>query len=169
MFSLFKKQKNSQPKQDAQIVMLASPLKGRAVVLEEVPDATFADRILGGGCAVIPECGVLTAPADGVIDSLPDTRHAVMMTTDSGAELLMHIGIDTVELRGEHFSALVKPGDRVTAGQPLIEFDPDAVQAAGYAVVTPVIVTNSDAFRIRQVTLGAVSPGEMLMELEKIG
>ena len=167
MFGLFRKQKPAATK--TELISLTSPLMGRAVPLEEVPDPTFADRILGGGCAVIPESGVLCAPADGVIDSVPETRHAVMMTTDSGAELLMHIGIDTVELRGEHYFALVNPGERVTAGQPLIRFDPEAVAAAGYALVTPVILTNSDAFRIRQVTLGTVRPGDMLMELEKIG
>lgn len=168
MFKLFKKQKNAPEPRQAEHFTLASPLTGRAVPLEEVPDPTFADKILGGGAAVIPECNVLTSPADGVIDSIPDTRHAVMMTTDSGIELLMHIGIDTVELKGQHYRALVSPGDKVTAGQPLIEFDRDAIIQAGYETVTPVIITNSDVFRIRQVFLGTVSQSSPLMEAEKV-
>lgn len=164
MFHLFKKQKPGSTS-EKEVFVIRSPLSGRAVPIEEVPDPTFADKILGNGIAIIPDCGVLCAPADGVIDSVPDTFHAVMMTVDCGAELLMHIGIDTVELKGQHYRALVSAGDRVTSGQPLIEFERDAIAAAGYETVTPVIVTNSNAFRVRQLFLGQKDAGDVLLEL----
>ncbi len=167
MFHLFKKQKPDAAAAVQNVYPLLSPLSGRAVPIEEVPDPTFADKILGNGIAVIPDCGVLTAPADGVIDSVPDTFHAVMMTTDYGAELLMHIGIDTVELKGQHYRALVSAGDRIKSGQPLIEFDRDAISAAGYEIITPVIVTNSDVFLIRQMLPGQIGSGSLLLELVK--
>lgn len=167
MFLFFKKQKTSVKQSSNAVYPLLSPLSGRAVPVEEVPDPTFAEKILGNGIAVIPDFGVLSAPADGVIDSVPDTFHAVMMTTDFGAELLMHIGIDTVELKGQHYRPLVSAGDRVKSGQPLIEFDRDLISAAGYEIITPMIVTNSDAFRIRQMFPGSVEPDDLLMELER--
>ena len=165
MFSFFKKQKPSSTHTNA--FPLLSPLDGRAVPIEEVPDPTFSEKILGSGIALVPDSCVLMSPADGVIDSIPDTCHAVMMTADWGGELLMHIGIDTVELKGQHFRALVDAGDRVKAGQPLIEFDRAAITGAGYEIITPVIVTNSDAFRIRQSFPGTVRSGDLLMELER--
>lgn len=165
MFRFFNRQK---PESTAKpFYPLLSPLTGRAVPIEQVPDATFADKILGNGFAVLPDSGLLKAPADGAIDSVPDTCHAVMMTADFGAELLMHIGIDTVELKGTHFRALVSAGERVTAGQPLIEFDRDAIAEAGYEVITPVVITNSDLYRIRQAFPGQMADGSVLMELEK--
>ena len=165
MFRIFKKQKSGVSGEEKPVFTLFSPLNGEAVPIEQVPDPTFADKILGCGIAVVPDSNTLVSPADGVIDSVPDTFHAVMMTTDFGAELLMHIGIDTVELKGQHYRALVSPGDRVTAGQPLIEFDRDAILQAGYAVITPVIVTNSDVFAIRQAYAGAMRGDSPLLEL----
>lgn len=168
MFQFFKKQKTPHSPAEKPVLTLFSPLSGEAVPIEQVPDATFADKILGNGIAVVPDCSVLVSPADGVIESIPDTFHAVMMTTDFGAELLMHIGIDTVELKGQHYRALVSAGDRVKAGQPLLEFDRDAILAAGYQIITPVVVTNSDLFRIRQAYIGQTGCEIPLLELEKI-
>ena len=123
-----------------------SPLTGKVIHLSEVSDPMFGEEMLGKGCAVIPSKGELTSPADGVIDSIPESRHAVMMTTDDGVELLIHIGIDTVELKGAHFTSLVSSGDRVCAGQSLIEFDIEAIKSAGYDTTTPIVVTNSDEY-----------------------
>lgn len=167
MFRLFRKTQPSGQTSGQTVFTLLSPLAGDAVPIEQVPDATFADKILGGGIALIPESGVLLAPADGIISSVPDTFHAVMMTTDFGAELLMHIGIDTVELKGQHYRALVSDGERVRTGQPLIEFDRPAIEDAGYAVITPVVITNSDEFRIRQAYAGLMREGAPLLELVK--
>jgi len=167
MFKIFKKTKTGLSDSAYPVFTLRSPLSGEAVPIEQVPDATFADKILGAGIAVIPDGGILLAPADGKVDSVPDTCHAVMMTADCGAELLMHIGIDTVELKGQHYRALVSPGESVRTGQPLIEFDREAILAAGYSVITPVVITNSDAFHIRQAYIGVMREGAPLLDLTK--
>ncbi len=127
-------------------VTILSPMKGHVVPLSSVNDPTFAENILGKGSAIVPDSGLLVSPADGVVESVPDTCHAVMLTADSGAEILMHIGIDTVELDGRHFRSFVSSGDRVKAGDPLIEFDRDAIAKEGYDLTTPVIITNPDSF-----------------------
>ncbi len=127
-------------------VTLLSPLRGTVIPLSEVSDPTFAQEILGKGCAIIPSSGILTSPADGVVDSVPETKHAIMMSADEGVEILMHIGIDTVELKGKHFRAFVSAGDKVHAGDPLLEFDIEAIKKEGYDLSTPMIITNSDNF-----------------------
>lgn len=146
-------------------ITVLSPVKGHVVPLAEVNDPTFAEMVLGNGCAVIPENGSVFSPADGVVESIPETCHAVMITTDSGAELLIHIGIDTVELGGRFFKALVKVGDRVKAGQKLIEFDRESVVKAGYDVTTPVIVTNTDDFDEIKISAQTASEKMPLMVL----
>lgn len=122
--------------------VLCAPLKGRVIPLEEVADPTFAEKILGDGAAIVPETGLLVSPADAVVDTMFETGHAVSLTTDGGAELLIHIGIDTVKLKGRHFKPMAKDGDRVTAGQPLIEFDLEKLRAEGYDTTTSVVVIN---------------------------
>lgn len=145
------------------IITLASPIKGRVVSLREVPDETFAGAILGGGTAIVPQSSLLVAPADGVIESVTDTKHAVVLAADCGAEILMHIGIDTVELGGKYFRAFVSAGDRVKSGDPLIEFDPEAIAKAGYDLTTPVIITNSDEFgQIEPLTDSAIERRPLL-------
>lgn len=138
-------------------ITLSAPMKGRVIPLDEVRDSTFASGILGNGSAIIPDTGLLISPADGVVETVTDTKHAVSITTDDGAEVLMHIGIDTVELGGRFFKSFVSAGDRVKSGDPLIEFEHDKVIGEGYDIVTPVIITNSDEFtRITAVTDNAV-------------
>ena len=145
------------------IVTLSSPIKGRVVSLREVPDETFAGSILGDGTAIVPETSLLVSPADGVIESVTETKHAVVLSADCGAEILMHIGIDTVELGGGNFRSFVSNGDRVKLGDPLIEFDPDAISKAGYDLTTPVIITNSDDFtKIEPLTTNAVERRPLL-------
>jgi len=130
----------------ASAVTLNAPVSGRILSLEEVKDPTFSEHILGDGFAIIPEDGRIMAPADAVIASVPHTHHAVSMTTDSGVELLIHVGIDTVELEGKYFNIPVALGDHVKAGDVLIEVDLEAVKNAGYDIVTPVIVTNMEEY-----------------------
>ena len=146
---------------------ISSPLSGKVIPLSDVSDPMFRDEILGKGCAVIPSTGVLTSPADGVIDSIPESRHAVMMTTADGTELLIHIGIDTVELRGEHFRSLVSAGDRVRAGDVLIEFDIEEIKKAGYDTTTPIVITNSDEYARIEAVSHEVQVGAPLIELAK--
>ncbi len=137
--------------------------------LEEVPDAVFAQRMLGDGLAIDPTSGILHAPCAGELISVAPTGHAVTLRTDIGAELLMHVGIDTVALKGEGFEAQVEAGRRVEAGAPLIRFDLDVVARRAPSLVTPVLVTNGERFEIVRRLLGrSVAQGELLMELRAI-
>lgn len=145
---------------------ICSPLSGKAISLDNVKDEVFSQRVLGDGMAVVPEKGELYAPADGTIQSVFESKHAISMVTSSGAELLMHIGMDTVKLEGKGFTPQVKDGDSVKKGQLLMKFDIDGIKAAGYDTTTPIIVTNSDDFTIKPVADGAVTPGAALMRLE---
>ena len=146
--------------------VLLAPITGTAIKMTEVPDPVFASEAMGTGAAVSPTEGKLYAPAAGTITVLAETGHALAMTTDAGAEVLMHIGIDTVTLKGAPFTAHVRLGDHVEAGQLLMDVDLDAIRAAGLDPVTPVIVTNSDAYaRITPHVDAAVRHGEKLVEL----
>ena len=122
---------------------MASPLKGKVIPLNQVKDGAFASEILGKGCAIVPSEGILCSPVDGKVATLFPTLHAVGIVSNDGAEILMHIGLDTVQLEGKGFKAFVAQGDTVKKGQKLIEFDIDQIKAAGYSVETPVVVTNS--------------------------
>lgn len=134
---------------------ILSPLAGKAIALEDVPDPTFAE-------------GKITAPADGTVGTLFDTHHAIGLNLDNGAELLIHIGINTVELNGEGFTAHVSEGDRVKKGQTLITFDKELIASKGYKTVTPVIVTNPDEYSaVKRVADGNVTEKDVLIELVK--
>ncbi|EQM52869.1 PTS diacetylchitobiose transporter subunit IIC [Lactiplantibacillus plantarum EGD-AQ4] len=122
---------------------LSSPETGEIVPLSEVKDEVFSSGAMGKGVAIEPTDGTLYAPADGEIALVFPTGHAVGLNTSDGAEILMHIGMDTVELEGKGFETLVQKGETVKAGQPLVKFDIDAIKAAGYPVTTPIVVTNS--------------------------
>lgn len=129
------------------VISIQSPLAGRAKNLSEVPDPVFAQGVMGQGVVIEPTEGELVAPVDGVVSVLFPTKHAIGLVSDEGLELLMHIGMDTVNLDGDGFTAHVKQGDRVSVGDALISFDMAAIQAAGYPVATPVIVTNQNDFQ----------------------
>ena len=147
---------------------IASPLAGAVVALKDVPDATFAEGILGQGIAVQPTEGKIVAPADATVSTLFETHHAIGLTLDNGAELLVHIGLNTVELQGEGFMAHVSEGDRVKKGQTLITFDTALIESKGYKTVTPVIVTNSDDFdSVDMLAQGAVAALDPLLDVKK--
>lgn len=147
---------------------ILSPLAGKSIALEDVPDPTFAEGILGLGAAVEPSEGKITAPADGTVGTLFDTHHVIGLNLDNGAELLIHIGINTVELNGEGFTAHVSEGDRVKKGQTLITFDKELIASKGYKTVTPVIVTNPDEYSaVKRVADGNVTEKDVLIELVK--
>lgn len=151
----------------AKDTVLAACLTGTVVPLAEVKDEAFASGALGDGIAIEPAVGELVAPADGEISSTFDTHHAVGMTTVDGAELLMHIGIDTVKLGGKHFTYLVNEGDKVKKGQPLIRFELEAIKAEGYPVTTPLIVCNTDDYAaVAAKASGTVKQGDALLELK---
>ena len=155
------------PAAAAKDTVLSACLNGTVVPLAEVKDEAFASGALGDGIAIEPAVGELVAPADGEISSTFDTHHAVGMTTVDGAELLMHIGIDTVKLGGKHFTYLVNEGDKVRKGQPLIRFDIEAIKAEGYPVTTPLIVCNTDEYAaVTPKASGTVKQGDALLELK---
>ncbi len=148
--------------------VIAAPLNGNAIPLAEVPDETFAKGVLGLGAAIEPSEGRVIAPADGTVETIFDTKHAIGLSLDNGAEILIHIGINTVELGGEGYQAFVKEGDKVKKGQTLITFDMDFIQSKGYPLVTPVIVTNSDDYaKIELKAKGNVGIGSELLSLTK--
>lgn len=151
----------------AKDTVLSACLNGTVVPLADVKDEAFASGALGDGIAIEPTDGELVAPADGEISSTFETHHAVGMTTADGAELLMHIGIDTVKLGGKHFTYLVNEGDKVKKGQPLIRFELEAIKAEGYPVTTPLIVCNTDDYAaVAAKASGAVKQGDALLELK---
>lgn len=147
-------------------IALASPLKGKVLKLSEVKDEAFASGVLGQGAAIEPEEGVLYAPADGTVSALFPTGHAIGLTTQTGLELLMHVGMDTVQLDGKGFKAFVETGETVKQGQKLLEFDRKLISEAGYSLVTPVLVTNSDDFEQVEITGDEkVKAGDLLLSI----
>ncbi|MCW3848034.1 phosphoenolpyruvate--protein phosphotransferase [Sphingomonas sp. LB-2] len=150
-------------------LIITAPVKGWAAPLSEVPDPVFADRMMGDGVAIHPAGSTVVAPCDGVVAALHAARHAVTVRHQSGAEILIHIGLETVALGGKGFRALTVEGASVSRGDPLIEFDMDAVALGAVSLVTPVVVTNGDAFLIERRTVGQkVETGDALMVLSPI-
>lgn len=147
---------------------LRCPVNGKIVPLSEVSDETFASEMLGATVAVEPSDGRITAPCDGQIINIFDTGHAVCLTTKSGGELLIHVGVDTVKMEGKGFTKKVSDGDTVHAGDVLIEADLKEIQAAGYPATTMVILTNADQFaNVNKMEPGEVRTDSVLMSLKK--
>ena len=144
---------------------LASPMTGTAKAMADAPDAVFASGAMGNGAVVFPTDGAVYSPVNGTVSMLFDTKHAIGLVSDDGIEVLIHIGVDTVELGGAPFTAHVASGDAVKAGQLLIEADLDAIEAAGKPTATMVIVTNTDDYASVNPTIGAVKAGEKLVSV----
>lgn len=148
--------------------ILVSPVKGKVIPLTEVSDETFASEMLGTTVAVEPADGKIIAPCDGEISNIFDTGHAVCLTTKTGGELLIHVGIDTVKLEGKGFTKKVSDGDKVHAGDVLIEADLEVIKAAGYPAATMVILTNPEDFSaVEKAEPGEVREDSPVMKLEK--
>lgn len=148
---------------------LVSPLDGTVMPLAEVKDEVFSSGAMGQGVAVEPTNGLLRAPADGKMVMTFETGHAVGMKSNDGAEILIHIGMDTVNLQGKGFETLVQKGQEVKAGDPLVKFDIDAIKEAGYTVTTPIVITNSKEYgQVRQVAFGEVKTGDKILDLEPL-
>lgn len=146
---------------------VAAPLSGTVIPLSEVKDEVFSGGLMGPGCAIQPTEGKVYAPFAGKVVGLLDSHHAVGLEGENEVEILIHVGMDTVKLNGKHFTAHVREGEQVKAGQLLLEFDIEKIQAEGYEVTTPVIVTNSDEFsEVTTVVSGAVEKGEQLLALQ---
>ena len=146
--------------------IIVAPIEGKAISLEEVGDGVFSEGMLGKGVAIEPSVGRAVSPVDGTVSTVFDTKHAVGLTSDNGAEVLIHIGLDTVKLNGEHFNTHVKPGDKVKAGDLLVEFDIEKIKEAGYPTVTPVIVTNTDSYEdVETLAKGEVKEKDKLVSV----
>ena len=161
MFDFLKKKKNTKH-------LLGAPAAGKAVSIKEVNDPTFSEEILGKGVAVIPSEGKIYAPADGEVGMVFDTLHAVSMTTDYGAEILIHVGLDTVQMKGEGFEGHVKAGDKVKKGDLLLTVDLDKVKAAGYDIITPMLICNTADYAAVEALAGReVAAGEDVLCVEE--
>lgn len=139
MFSFFKKKDEG--------IVIAAPVKGKAVSITEVSDPTFGECMLGKGIAILPEDNKVYAPADGEISLLFDTLHAVSITSNEGVEILIHVGLDTVGLKGEGFQAHVATGDKVKKGDLLLTVDFAHINEAGLQTITPVVICNTDEYK----------------------
>lgn len=156
MFGLFRGKK----------LEIVSPVSGEVIDLATVEDEVFSQKMLGDGIAVLPESGLFVAPVEGVVSKLFKTRHAYVVRHDSGVEVMVHIGLDTVDLKGEGFKAIVEEGDHVKAGDPLIEADLDRIESLGKKSVTPVIVSETGKFKTLVKESGFVTAAEKVMELK---
>lgn len=149
-------------------IEIKSPLKGSIIPLSQVQDGAFAAEILGKGAAVVPQEGIVTSPVNGTVSTLFPTLHAIGIMSDEGAELLIHIGLNTVQMNGKGFKAFVQQGDKITVGQKLIEFDMDLLQKEGYCLETPVVVTNTANYLdVLAENSKDVSCGEPLLHIVK--
>ncbi len=175
MFSFLKKKDNVEEKIDLPPLevdgdkeIICAPIEGEAVPCSEISDLTFQQEMLGKCVAIKPAVGKVYAPADGKIEMMIETLHALSMTTTGGVEILIHVGIDTVALKGKHFKAYVKEGTVVKRGNLLMEFDIAAITAAGYDMISPVIICNSDDYTEVEKIIGQpMKVGETLMKLTK--
>ena len=160
LFDFMKKKEN--------VDIIAAPVAGEAVVSSEINDPTFGEEMLGKGMAIKPSDSKVYAPFDGTVALVFDTKHAVSLVSEKGAEVLIHVGLDTVSLKGEHFTAHVENGATVKKGDLLLEFDKDAIAAAGFDTIIPVVICNTDDYKeVKRMTGTNVTPGDTIMELEK--
>lgn len=147
-------------------ITVASPIKGDIVPLNKVNDETFASEMMGKGVAIDPKEGKVVSPINGKVQMLFKTKHAIGLKSDEGAEILIHIGMDTVQLEGKHFTAHVKDGDTVKIGDTLVEFDMEAIKNEGYELVTPIIVTNTmDYLEVISSDKKEVNPGDTIISI----
>ncbi|MBO0524243.1 PTS glucose transporter subunit IIA [Clostridium botulinum] len=153
MFSFFKRENK-----------IVAPVLGRVLQLSEVPDKVFASKLAGDGVAIECEDNTIVAPANGVISLIFKTNHAFGITLEDGTELLVHIGIDTVKLEGKGFERLLQEGDKVRVGDPIIRIDREFIEAEGYSLITPVLITNPDNVKNIQYKTGFnASPGKDIL------
>lgn len=148
--------------------VIGAPVQGQAVAISEVSDPTFGQEILGKGVAFIPEVGRVVAPIDGTVEMVFDTKHAISMRSESGIEILIHVGLDTVSLKGEPFTTHVEAGQAVKAGDLMLEFDIDAIKAAGLETITPLVICNTPDYKEITASVGkAVNTLDEVLTLVK--
>lgn len=144
MFGKFKKMFGGN--NEVEELIIAAPVAGKAVPVEQVNDPTFSEGLLGRGIAILPQSNRVVSPVNGTISLMFDTGHAATILSDDGIEVLVHIGLDTISLKGKHYTKHAKTGDKVAVGDLLMEFDREAITVDGFDTITPVVVTNPDDF-----------------------
>lgn len=165
---MFKKFKEKLGMKEKSGILIGSPIEGEAVSIKEVNDPTFAGEMLGKGIAIKPSRGRLVAPIDGEIVIMFDTKHAVSLVTKEGIEILIHVGLDTVKLKGEHFISHVKAGDVVKSGDLLVEFDVEKIKESGYDTITPIVICNTHDFAsVKENKMGLVKELDSVIEIIK--
>ena len=165
-FDMFKKK--SEPAAPAGPLVVAADGRGTVVKMEDIPDEVFAQGILGPCCGIDTEVGEGFAPLDGEITQAPDTLHALGILGDNGVEVLIHVGVDTVEMKGDGFTSSVKLGDKVRKGQKLLTMDLEKIKAAGHPAVVITVITNGDDFASTELAAsGTVEPGADLFRISK--
>ncbi len=153
---------------NAKIISLKAVEDGRTIPMDEVNDQTFAQELLGPGIAIVPSNGTVVSPIDGTIATVMDTKHAVCIQGEDGLELIVHAGLDTVELNGKYYQTYKEIGDQVKAGDVLLEFDLEEIAKAGYDVTTPIVITNLGDYKITKCLTGQqVKAGEEVIQLTK--
>lgn len=162
MFNFFKKNK------DFKDIIFKSPIKGEIINIEDVEDPVFATKVLGEGVAIKPFEGKVFAPINSVVETIFPTNHALGIKLKNGIEILIHIGINTVELKGEYFKAYVENGTEINEGDLLVEFDLEKIKELGYSVTTPIIITNMGDFsKMEIIQKGNIENGQDLFKLIK--
>lgn len=162
MFDFLKKKPNEN------VDVIGAPVDGEAVASSEINDPTFGEEMLGRGIAIKPSDTKVYAPFDGTVAMVFDTKHAVSLVSEKGAEVLIHVGLDTVSLKGENFTTHVENGATVKKGDLLLEFDKEAIAAAGFDTIIPIVICNTDDYKeIKRMTGTQVTVGDTIMELEK--
>lgn len=153
---------------NAKIISLKAVEDGRTIPMDEVNDQTFAQELLGPGIAIVPSNGTVVSPIDGTIATVMDTKHAVCIQGEDGLELIVHAGLDTVELNGKYYQTYKEIGDQVKAGDVLLEFDLEEIAKAGYDVTTPIVITNLGDYKITKCLTGQqVKAGKEVIQLTK--
>jgi len=152
----------------AKTISLKAVEDGRTIPMDEVNDQTFAQELLGPGIAIVPSNGTVVSPINGTIATVMDTKHAVCIQGEDGLELIVHAGLDTVELNGKYYQTYKEIGDQVKAGDVLLEFDLEEITKAGYDVTTPIVITNLGDYKITKCLTGQqVKAGEEVIQLTK--
>ena len=153
---------------NAKTISLKAVEDGRTIPMDEVNDQTFAQELLGPGIAIVPSNGTVVSPINGTIATVMDTKHAVCIQGEDGLELIVHAGLDTVELNGKYYQTYKEIGDQAKAGDVLLEFDLEEITKAGYDVTTPIVITNLGDYKITKCLTGQqVKAGEEVIQLTK--
>lgn len=166
--NLFGKSKHSAPAPACDPMTVYAPAEGEVIPLDQFPDEMFSQEVLGPGCGILPSGKLVTAPFNGTVTQVVDTLHAVGLLSSDGVEVLIHVGVDTVEMGGKGFKYHIKKDQRIHLGDPLITFDRKVIKEAGHSDAIAVVVTNSDEYSVVDLKAeGSIAPGGLMLKVQK--